>query len=405
MIPGEVEPDLLGEHLARYALALRYAEGKRILDCGCGAGYGTAELATAASEATGIDFSNDAIEYAREHYARPNVRFITGSCLDLPFPASSFDLVVAFEVIEHLIDFRRFLDECARVLHPAGMLIASTPNKLYYAESRSTSGPNPFHEHEFEAAEFRSELDRVFPHVKILVQNHVECFSFAAEPGSPADLRVDGGSGALTEAHFFVGLCSAREIPAQRSYIYVPTSANLLREREHHIRLLEDELRVTQGWLAQTQDDRNRLLDKHRDLQDSYEEQNRWAKNLDASLKAASERVAQLQAELALQQRAALEMARSYETKLTELEAENLAKTQWAIDTDARLTAEIQRITAEFAECARLLETSEQTLIERTHWAQRLEAERQALEVQLSAVRASRWLKLGRKLGLGPAVQ
>ena len=54
---------------------------------------------------------------------------------------------------------------------------------------------------------------------------------------------------------------------------------------------------------------------------------------------------------------------------------------------------------------ARLLQTAEDTVVERTVWAQRIEAERQALEVRLNAIRASRWLKFGRKLGLGPAVQ
>ncbi len=42
MIPGEVDVDLLNEHLARYTFAARLARGKRVLDAGCGAGYGSA---------------------------------------------------------------------------------------------------------------------------------------------------------------------------------------------------------------------------------------------------------------------------------------------------------------------------------------------------------------------------
>ena len=45
VIPGQVDVDLLNEHLARYAFAARLARGKRVLDAGCGAGYGSAELA------------------------------------------------------------------------------------------------------------------------------------------------------------------------------------------------------------------------------------------------------------------------------------------------------------------------------------------------------------------------
>jgi len=45
VIPGQVNDDLWSEHIARYAYARRYAEGRRALDAGCGTGYGSAELA------------------------------------------------------------------------------------------------------------------------------------------------------------------------------------------------------------------------------------------------------------------------------------------------------------------------------------------------------------------------
>jgi SAM-dependent methyltransferase len=405
VIPDRVEPDLWSEHIARYAFARRYADGQRVLDCGCGTGYGTAELAQAAAEVTGFDVSNDAIEYARAHYAGHNTRYVAASCLDLPFPAGSFDLVVAFEVIEHLADFRRFLDESARVLAPAGLFIVSTPNKLYYAESRANSGPNPFHAHEFEAEDFHVELNRVFACVTLLVQNRVECFSFVTTPLSPAEARLDGDSSAPADAHFLIALCSKTALPPDRSFIYVPRTANLLREREQHIRLLEEQLHATQEWLGQTQQDRDRLLDRHRELLESYEAQNRWAKSLDAELQTARGRIDQLQRELEAEQQAAVSMAAAYEAKVVELDAENLAKTRWAMETDERLSAEIERVTQELAACVRLLQTAEDTVVERTLLAQRLENEKQMLEAQLNAVLASRWLKLGRKLGLGPAVQ
>ncbi len=46
VIPGQVDPDLWAEHISRYAFASRFAPGARVLDLGCGAGYGTAELAS-----------------------------------------------------------------------------------------------------------------------------------------------------------------------------------------------------------------------------------------------------------------------------------------------------------------------------------------------------------------------
>jgi len=172
-IPGEIETDLLNEHLARYLFAARLARGKRVLDAGCGAGYGSAELAGAADRVVGFDRAAEAVDFARAHYQLPNLFFEQATCGAIPHPEGAFDLVVAFEVIEHLEDWRGFLGEARRVLAPTGQFIVSTPNKLYYAESRGEAGENPFHAHEFEFEELREELTRVFPHVSLFLENHV----------------------------------------------------------------------------------------------------------------------------------------------------------------------------------------------------------------------------------------
>ena len=99
VIPGQVDADLLNEHLARYAFAARQARGKRVLDAGCGAGYGSAELAKSALSVVGVDAASEAAAYAREHYRLPNLHFEQASCSGLPHTDASFDLVVAFEVI------------------------------------------------------------------------------------------------------------------------------------------------------------------------------------------------------------------------------------------------------------------------------------------------------------------
>ena len=64
VIPGQVNDDLWAEHVARYALATRFAHGRRVLDLGCGTGYGTADLAQVASAAVGVDLAPEAIAYA-----------------------------------------------------------------------------------------------------------------------------------------------------------------------------------------------------------------------------------------------------------------------------------------------------------------------------------------------------
>jgi len=192
LIPGEVDIDLLNEHMARYHFAVRLARAKRVLDAGCGAGYGSAELADVAESVTAIDIAPAAVEYARAHYALPNLAFEQASCTQLPYADGAFDLVVAFEVIEHLENWRDFLQEVRRVLAPAGQLIVSTPNRLYYTESRGTEGANPFHVHEFDFDEFTRELKQFFPYVSMFLENHIEGVTFQPhEPGHTVEARVD----------------------------------------------------------------------------------------------------------------------------------------------------------------------------------------------------------------------
>jgi ubiquinone/menaquinone biosynthesis C-methylase UbiE len=405
VIPGQVNDDLWSEHIARYAFARRYAEGRRVLDTGCGTGYGAAELAQSAAEVVGLDVAPEAIEYARANYPLPGLSFVLSSCTDVPFAQNSFELVVAFEVIEHLPDFRAFLNECGRVITPHGLFIVSSPNKRYYAESRTKEGPNPYHQHEFEPNEFVTELSRVFSNVRLLLQNRVESFAF--HPASsfwPADARIDGGGGSADDANFLIAMCSFGPLPEARSFVYVPKAANLLREREQHVQLLETQLARTKQWLAETQTERDTLLELHRLLKEELESRNRWAEKLTLELGEAGEHVAALQNEL-------VSKVAGYEAKIAELEEESRARTEWAIATEARLSRELEdqrrdleERCRELAECVRLLDAAEATVTERTLWAQRVEADCQQLAAQLNLVRASRWLKLGRKLGLGPNV-
>jgi len=61
VIPGQVEVDLWNEHVARYVFAARYARGRRVLDAGCGSGYGAVRLALNASSVWGVDVAEEAL--------------------------------------------------------------------------------------------------------------------------------------------------------------------------------------------------------------------------------------------------------------------------------------------------------------------------------------------------------
>jgi SAM-dependent methyltransferase len=403
LIPDQVNVDLLNEHMARYAFAVRLARGKRVLDAGCGAGYGCAELAHTAVTVLGADIAAEAIEFARAHYRLPNLHFEQASCTDLPHADGCFDLVVAFEVIEHLANWREFLLEARRVLAPSGQFIVSTPNKRYYTESRGTEGANPFHVHEFEFEEFREELADIFPNVALFLENHVEGVTFQPfEPENTVEVRVDAAEPSPNDSHFFVAVCAHRPQLGNPTFVYVPRAANVLRERGRHIALLEQELVTKNTWLEKAAREHEELLVQHRSLQEELERGNRWAQSLNQELEERRARVGQLQDELRQQQETARQMAEGYAAKVKELEQELEANARWVAETEARLHAEMQTHIDELGRAVEALHRTEKELEERTAWARRLEEEGRRLDAQLSLVRASRWVKLGRKVGLGP---
>jgi SAM-dependent methyltransferase len=420
VVPGQVDADLWNEHFARYAFAARLAKRKRVLDIGCGTGYGTCELATGALRACGLDPSTDALHYATEHYAGPNLCFARGSCEALPFASGSFDLLVSFEVIEHVEAWQEALREARRVLAPAGQLIISTPNKLYYAESRKISGPNPYHHHEFDFDEFRAVLQEMFPHVRLFLQNHADGIVLRpvtstdgpAAFASNAEVRIEAATSDAAEAHFFLAVCALSPQTGAPTYIYLPTTANVLREREQHILYLEQELLTKDHWLERTQQEHQQLVELHREQTDELNQRTEWAHKLDEDLREASKRIGELQDELAHQQQRAQEVVLGYEEAIGRLERQLDETAREAREVQARLESDLAQQCAaldakvsELNACVDLLHAAEATVEERTRWAQSIGDELQNLRARFRQAEASKWMRLGRSLGLGPELR
>ncbi|MBA3569541.1 MAG: methyltransferase domain-containing protein [Pyrinomonadaceae bacterium] len=154
---------LIYEHVHRYAIATRLAVGKRAVDVACGEGYGANLLARTASTVVGIDLDQPTIEHANRKYRRQNLKFLVGSCEELPLESRSVDLVVSFETIEHVQEQEQFLNEIKRVLIPGGLLIISSPDKEEY--SGVNGAKNPFHQSELYHRDF----------AKLLMSNFKEC--------------------------------------------------------------------------------------------------------------------------------------------------------------------------------------------------------------------------------------
>ncbi|WP_073485332.1 class I SAM-dependent methyltransferase [Streptoalloteichus hindustanus] len=150
-VPGVPEENYwFRRHKAAYEALLPHCAGARVLEAGCGEGYGAAMIATVASEVVALDYD----ELTSAHVARryPELRVVRGNLASLPLPSASVDVVANLQVIEHLWDQEGFLAECARVLRPGGTLVVTTPNRLTFSPGRDTP-LNPFHTRELSPAE------------------------------------------------------------------------------------------------------------------------------------------------------------------------------------------------------------------------------------------------------------
>jgi ubiquinone/menaquinone biosynthesis C-methylase UbiE len=161
--PAEMGGGLIeAEHRGRYQWATPWVAGREVLDAGCGVGYGTRLLAEhGPARLVGVDVSSEALAHAPANGAE----WVQADLRELPFPADSFDLVVCFEVIEHVEEQERVLDELRRVLRKDGILLISSPNRDVYAPG------NPHHVHEYVPDELREALGRRFGDVTLYGQH------------------------------------------------------------------------------------------------------------------------------------------------------------------------------------------------------------------------------------------
>jgi len=105
----------------------RYRDKKTFLDLGCGDGMKTVLFAAFDRCVTGVDRMEWLHPATRTGIRFHQEDFLTGR---LSLPDKSFDLILSFDVIEHLPDPTPMLKEIARLLRDDGVLILSTPNRL-----------------------------------------------------------------------------------------------------------------------------------------------------------------------------------------------------------------------------------------------------------------------------------
>ncbi len=360
VVPGKVETDLWNEHVSRYYFARSIVSGC-VLDLGCGTGYGSVILSESAREVVALDICQESVAFGLKNYSRPNMGFLVSDCRNIALRGGSVDAVVCFEVVEHVDEQERLLQEIRRVLRPEGVLVISTPNRVYYTEDRGER--NPFHVREFDFAEFSRFLNTYFLRVELAFQNHVSSL-FIGNPGKQASVSamVEPSSEDLEmSSNFFVAVCSNSQTREYGPLVYLPSAGNLLREKDRYIYQLEKNV----DGLDQ------KVLKQQREydvLRQAMEERTQWAIELDRRVK-------------------------ELESRVVELQEEHRLQVEWAAELNSEITEKdkkIARMQSEFDE--------------RTAWALQLNDELKQSQQKLEKIRQSKLFQLSKSLGLVPKV-
>ena len=130
----------------------------KVLDVGAGLGYGMAILSVKAKEVHGIDIDKKSNAYAEQEYIGRNPKIKSIKYFDgyaVPYKDSSFDVVTCVDVIEHVEDYNRFIDELLRVSR--GVVIFSTPNRRVEFTNPDGTPRNYWHLREWS----HKELDEI----------------------------------------------------------------------------------------------------------------------------------------------------------------------------------------------------------------------------------------------------
>ncbi|MBI1746763.1 MAG: class I SAM-dependent methyltransferase [Acidobacteria bacterium] len=321
-VPECMDEGMRYEHWHRYRLAEQFSRGRRVLDLASGEGYGSFLLSENANFAVGMDCDRQSLEHAAAKYRRGLLAFTQGRAESLPFREATFDLVTAFEVIEHLEPQEAMLAEIARVLRPYGVGMISTPNKKVYSDDRDYA--NPYHVREFYVPQFRTLLQRYFKHVRLLGQrlaagSLIWPLSSEAQPGAATPVGLLHAKtparesqsikeeAAYADAMYVVAICSQTPISTSANFYVsglMETEGRYLEEKEGRIRGLQREVASMAQWGRQLDDEirqKEELIRKwqgevaalsaacqEKDAlivrqQRQFEERTQWALQLDAA--------------------------------------------------------------------------------------------------------------------------
>ncbi|HEY1838535.1 MAG: bifunctional 2-polyprenyl-6-hydroxyphenol methylase/3-demethylubiquinol 3-O-methyltransferase UbiG [Rhizomicrobium sp.] len=125
----------VAEHFGRDLKLLRPFDGLSLLDIGCGGGLLSEPMAKMGFAVTGVDPSEQNIGTALAHLAGSGLPLVyrCASAEQLAQEGLAFDVVLNMEVVEHVADLRGYLETCASLVKPGGLMFVATLNRTLKA--------------------------------------------------------------------------------------------------------------------------------------------------------------------------------------------------------------------------------------------------------------------------------
>ena len=173
-LPGFHKDSQNGWHrymFGRYFFSLRHIKNKIVLDSGSGLGWGCYLICGQPEELTSIDINDEALEFARKSWVDPKLNFQKLSILEIERLDKIFDVVLSYEIIEHLAwkDGVAYLEQISKNLASGGKLIMSSYFPLSAVDAKREEAKNKYHLHIYTRSEMRECLtDCGFIKVKFL---------------------------------------------------------------------------------------------------------------------------------------------------------------------------------------------------------------------------------------------
>ena len=148
-----------------------------VLENGCGVGMYVAHLAPQANRVIGLEYDFERARTAGQASAGyPNAAILCAAGEALPFPESYFSMILSHEVLEHVQDDRRSVEEMLRTLKPGGRIVLFVPNRGYPFETHGVYWRGRYHFGNIPLVNYlpRRWRNRLAPHVRIYSRGDLE---------------------------------------------------------------------------------------------------------------------------------------------------------------------------------------------------------------------------------------